>query len=693
MMAKSLLHRRCHPGFALLLLVSCAPSLAAVEVLASHYRPDRPFPEFMPLWTESWSLKDAAGETVQYAQRSVVLGGSLHVFLRNGGQEPVAIRDVLLADISLTRAIAFSEQTRRGGLHPASIYFADLSDAERNALIEAGEPVWWRVQPSEVARNGSAEVVVRLRRRPQTEAVSLGIVAQADTIEVSVPVEGHGRRLEGVRFSPELDRAYLYVHSPSRGEAPGRVEMDGLDFTDTWRVGHDPDLDLTVIEVGLNRPLERGSFHTFQAIYGEGSVVSAGLRAWQDDICYGIWGSRPGSEGDDELAEAYLRDIHAHNINVQMEMVGSAAVREFLKADEGLELCRSLGLRRMVSDPGKGNTREPYAYFLVDEPDCGDYRVEGLALHQRVGSLAQSLVRRSDGFRTADQPTPQLMNVDLTFKPDNWYTYGQLPDILAADPYYQERLRSAYWDHPERLPLYTKATYVYAVGTVCQSACAPKPLHLLLNSVCHTQPDRRFRYATPTEKRIEVYYALGAGAKGISYWWYTPVRPYVGCGAQNDPGAAALWREIGLLGAEVRTVGPLVARSCPIELPVTATPRLWVRTLAVGLDSLLILVVNDDYANDRVGTVYQPIEDAKVSVDLPKWLSPTDAFEVTCEGARDATWELQDGRLGLELGTVDLTRLVVVSNDTTLRDRLQELYDRDLADNVRRLAAEEEGAQ
>jgi hypothetical protein len=693
MIGGSPLGGRRHAGLSLLLLLSCAPSFAAVEVLASHYRADQPFPEFTPLWTESWSLKDAAGGTVQYAERSMALGGSLHVFLRNGGQEPVEIGDVLLEGVSLTRAIAFSEQTRRRGLHPASIYFAGLSDAERNALIGAGEPVWWRVQPAEVAPNGSAEVIVRLRRRPKANEIGLRIVTEADTIRVSVPVEGHGRGLEGVSFSPGLDRAYLYVRSPSPAEAPGRVEMDGLDFTDTWSLGHDPEIDLTAIEIGLNRPLERGSFHTFQVVYADGSVASAGLRAWQDDVCYGVWGSRPGDEGDNELAEAYLRDIHAHSINVQMEMVGSAAVREFLKADEGLELCQSLGLRRMVSDPGKGNTQEPYAYFLVDEPDCGDYRVEGLELHQRVGSLAQALVQRSDGFRAADPPTPQLMNVDLTFKPENWYTYGQLPDILAADPYYQERLRSAYWEHPDRLPLYTKATYVYAVGTVCESACAPKPLHLILNSVCHTQPDRKFRYATPAEKRIEVYYALAAGAKGISYWWYTPVRPYVGCGAQNDPGAAALWREIGLLGAEVRTVGPLVVQSCPVRLPVTATPRLWVRTLAVGLDSLLVLVVNDDYANDRLGTVYQPIENAEVSLDLPKWLSPADAFEVTCRGLGDGTWQAQDGRVGVKLGTVDLTRLIVVTNDTALRRRLQELYDRDLADNVRDLVAGEAGTE
>ena len=51
-----------------------------------------------------------------------------------------------------------------------------------------------------------------------------------------------------------------------------------------------------------------------------------------------------------------------------------------------------------------------------------------------------------------------------------------------------------------------------------------------------------------------VIHALGAGAKSFSYWWYTPYGEFYGCGA-NDEKALALWRQIGLLGAQVRTAG------------------------------------------------------------------------------------------------------------------------------------------
>jgi len=661
---------------------------AEPELLGMFYRADRPFPQFLPFWREAWSLKDATGETLQYAYAGMPVGGSVHVFLRNTGLEPLEVEEVRLEGLSLKRAIAFSEQKRKRLLRPASIYFADLTTAERERLLSAGEPVWWRVEPQPVSPGGTAQVLVRLRRTPQSKTLRLGLQWNGGTLEVLVPVRPDHPRMAGIFFSSALNRVYLYLHHPGDGgRKPRRILLDGRDVTRDSTIGYDETLDIVPVVLRRRKPLSPGSFHVFQAEYEDGLTASAGIRAWSGDFAYGMWGSKPGKEGDDELARWYVWDLYEHNINVQMEMVGSAAVRGFLKSEAGRQLCAELGIRRMVNEPGKGNLKEPWAYFLVDEPDCGDYRVQELKPHLRVGSLAQALVQRSRELRARDPLTPHLLNVDLTFKPDNWYIYGQLPDILAADPYYQERIRAAYYDHPDRLPLYTKALYVYAVGRVCQSACAPKPLHLILNSVHHIEKEQPFRFATPEEKRVEVYYALAVGAKGLSYWWYTPVPPYLGVGA-DDPQARALWRAIGLLGAEVRTAGPVLVRSCPAPLPVTASRRLWVRTLLAGLDTVVVICVNDDYASDRLGTVVRPLERAEVNLRLPAWLEPKEAFEITFEGPRDIAWERRGADVALHLGRVDLTRLILISADPQLRDHLQALYQEQFAAKVARLVAQ-----
>jgi hypothetical protein len=69
------------------------------------------------------------------------------------------------------------------------------------------------------------------------------------------------------------------------------------------------------------------------------------------------------------------------------------------------------------------------------------------------------------------------------FKPENYYAYGQAVDVLQADPYYQKRLKDTYWYHnPEWIPLYNKATYIYAVSKACTRAAEPNPFHVILQS-------------------------------------------------------------------------------------------------------------------------------------------------------------------------------------------------------------------
>ena len=264
-----------------------------------------------------------------------------------------------------------------------------------------------------------------------------------------------------------------------------------------------------------------------------------------------------------------------------------------------------------------------------------------------------------------------MLNVDYTFPPANWRIYGQLPDIFAADPYYQPRLREAFAKSPERARLFAKATYVFAEAAICKSACAPRPLHIMLYGNRYEQGNDTFRGPTPAEKRIEAFYAIAAGAKGLSYWWYSPGKPAVGLGAA-EPGARALWREVGLIGAELRTAGPLITRSSPLALPMTAaSPGLWVKTLAAGLDTLLLVVVNDDYTNDHEGTKINPVPNARLKFVPPAWLAAKDVFEILATGTKDISHTTRSGQLELNLGTVNVTRLVIITSDPALRQTAQ----------------------
>src|ERR1035441_7414071 len=114
---------------------------------------------------------------------------------------------------------------------------------------------------------------------------------------------------------------------------------------------------------------------------------------------------------------------------------------------------------------------------------------------------------------------PHLLNLDNTYKPENWYMYAQLADVCCADPYFQEQQRIVWNERPAWAPSFIKPLYVLGAATICNSACAPKPLHIILNSVRHDTKGGPFRFATPPEKTVELFYALGAGTKSFSYWW------------------------------------------------------------------------------------------------------------------------------------------------------------------------------
>ncbi len=615
-----------------------------------------------------------------------VLGGGIHVYLRNGGQSQVRIEDALLDGISLKQAIAYSDQRKfKKQVYAASIYFSSLPQDQIAKLAGLGEPIWWRAQPAQAAPSQTMEVTVRLRRHLPESGARLTLKLEGGgQVEVAVPGTHATARITDIAFSEDLACAWLYVQRDGKAGSPGRILLDGQDVTASCDIGHDAELQTTPVVFRPVRKLEHARLYCFQAVFDDGTMAAAARRAFSQDMRYGVWGARPGSATDLDTGRSFVQEMASLNLNLHMVSVGSAAVQEYFKSDAGRGALADADIRRVIETPGKQGTTNPYAYYLADEPDTGDYRVENVPAGKQVGCLAQGLAERARDLCALDPRTPSMLNLDLTFTPHNWYVYGQVPDIFAADPYYQPRLRQAYEGGPGRLPLYAKAGFVYAESRICKLACAPNPLHIILYANSYDGDDGQFRGPTPEEKRIELYYALAAGAKGFSYWWYVPGRPARGLGAE-DEATRKLRREVGLMAAEMRTAGPLITRSAPVDVPITHAPRLWVRALACGLDSMLVVVVNDDYVNDRQGTVIRPVEKSSVTLTLPSWMKNPKAFEVSADGVKDVAASVQSEAIKLDLGTVEVTRLIVVTGDPALRERLARIYADGFAENVRKL--------
>jgi len=516
----------------------CAAARADVTILGVQYRPDRAFPEHECFWHQS-QFPGPCGP-------SSPMGATVHVYLRNDGSSSVTVQDMLLAGLSLEMALKEEEQVVKR--HPRSIWFEHLTPEQLQTLVDAGEPVWYKADPPTIAPGTTAQAMVRLRQVPVTPTVSVGVVHSGGTVSTEIPVEADAPQVAGVSFSQDLTRVYLYWRR-SGGGIPIAIRMDGTDVTaDATTVG-DATVGTAVSVLQRPTPLSPMSFHVFQAVYADGKTATAGVRTWANPFIYGTWGARPGDDDDLDAARAWIDEATNHCVNALVVTLGSSALGDLLKTDSGRQYAADHGYGFVIDDVGKWGCNDPLMWFIRDEPDAADSRVYNLPEDKKVGSLAMMCLERGAELRAANPNVPTALNIDGTYKPYNWYNYGQVPDVLMTDPYYQARLREAYWTYPERIPLYSKATYIYAVTQVAQSSCEPNPLHVILYSCEYkdTTTGQTFPFPTPESKRIEVYYALAGGAKGISYWWFKPGKPSNGL-MDGGPDAEALWREIGLLG-------------------------------------------------------------------------------------------------------------------------------------------------
>ncbi len=690
-------------------------ALAELQSLGSYYRADQGFPQYQQFWRgvpiePSEADLDNQAEPGEKADRPATparkpqpttsskptpaeqpgLGGSLHVFVHNTSRQPVAVKDVLMAGISLNEGLAFSNQRKVKKF--ASIYFSTLTDAQKNLLIEHGEPVWWKADPPQIAAGGVGEIVVRLRQTPKPASVPVELRADRGGLSTAVarPARGQNPRVAGISFSTDLRSANLYFRY-SAG-APATIHMDGKDITRKCTIHHDDAIAVTPVSATFERALEPSSYHVFAATYADGSVTMAGIRAWSDEFVYGTFGGKPGNENQPEIGRQYVDDLLDHNLNLQMPQIGSGAAQAFFRSAAGKSYMAARGFRFILQEVEKLGIRDPFALYVHDEPDCGDYKAEGLPENKKIGVLARWVLSRAEDMRKAAPSVMQMLNVNMTYQPLCWYTYGQIPDIFCVDPYYQVRLRDVYTKRPERKDLYKKATYISMVGDIAESSCEPRPLHMILYGNRYLDKKDKtnsFRYPTPAEKRIEVYYALSAGAKGLSYWWYTPAAPAYGLGgATHNPGdtqAVALWHEIGLMGAEVRTAGPIITMSCPIELKAEAPDSVMVRFLASGDHTLLMLAVNNNYENTDKGTTLEPVRNASVEVTLPGWMKSAQCFEISATGTKTLAARRSSAGLHIPLGSFDVTKMVAITSDGKLREQLQSYYADRLGDATGRL--------
>jgi hypothetical protein len=601
-----------------------------VTIVGVQYQPDYYFPENDCYWNSS---------AYPGPCRTPVLGATVHVYVKNTGASSVTINDATLAGYSLTNVIKTSTSTHEA----ASIYF--YWDNPPQDIIDAGEPVYYRFDPPVIPPGGVGQVAVRLRFVPTTPTVNVGVVTVAETITTNITVDANTPRITSIGYSEDLKKVYLHWRR-SGGAAPTSIWLDGTDVTSLTTTVGDTSMNFGASVICLSNALPFFSYHVFQGMYADAKIAAISQRAWTNKFIYATWGTM----GANWIAEATARGFNS------IEVPSAGYIIDL------------------------NPTVDPDMWILNDEPDAEESNAANTSCGNGLkipcdgirGSgilVKREAVIHAAELRAARPNVPLSINLDSAYTPESFFNWGPAVDILQTDNYYEPRLSSSYLDFPSRIPLYKKALFSYAVARTASAAAEPNPYNHLL--YCAKRSD--WPFPTPQSKRFEIYYSLAGGSKGMSYW--ALVSHYANGLNTTEVASLVLWKEMGLCGNEIKTARNLIVKSTPVDLPIVTSTNVWARAVASGTDTLILYVVNDNYYSDIAGCHVTPVSGATVTATLPSWMQSPTAFEVTSGGLRAVNTQLAGNQLQVNLGTLNLTRMIVLTKDARLLSALQQRYE------------------
>lgn len=510
-------------------------------------------------------------------------------------------------------------------------------------LRQRHELIWWRMLPDTIEPSGWAEVLVRPRHPlmdPATVEVSF---SDGSTVEATLSPEANPLRITTAGFSEAMDEVFLVVEAVDGGRHEvRRCVIDGQPARGETRI-LDPGFGsgLCPISLRLREPLEYGSYHIYSVEAEQGTATACCVRTYDGWVPLGTYGY-------------FSVDEYAKNSCNGYNNFGRFS-REHLDAmaELGMRSCMILG--DDAPDPTIVGHPGLLGYCPMDEPDCHDYNHDEIADHGlRAGAEAMHVEECLRRYRMADPHTLTYLTLDLTYKPANYYIYGPMADICNPDCY----------------PLMIDADpkMVREVVETARHGAGPRPVTFTYQSGYiepgeEAAPTRKARAPFPEEMRTMMYYAVGAGARGL--WNYIHCTEGKSHGTQEYPD---LWYSIGQTYRELGRVAPLLGRAHPTQLARSEQPDVWLRTLICGEDAMLIVCVNDRYESRADAFVAEPR--ASVALALPElpWMSPEAAWLVTESGL--APLPLADGR-GIVLPELSSVALVLVAADPELASGLE----------------------
>ena len=609
----------------LALILSTVPATAGWKVVDARWRPDADPHAHKQVWdgfewTEGWPEKE------QFWPKHFQPAGSVHAILSNDSPQADSI---LLTHID---GAAIGDLVTSATHAGPVVWYRVESPALRAPEMDANrdDERWTVVDPTRVRAGGWAECSIRLRAVPDKPVKLRFRTGNQGHLEVTVPRNSPSLRLESISFSQAIDRMYLYIRSLDGSEVEkGSIRLDGRKVNSVWGGTR----EFAVVEAKLDLPWECGSHHLIE-VELPGQHLVQPIRAWDEYFAIGLYGT---------LTPEKVRDAKAHGFNTYFTSGVSSLLDE-------------MGLNYVpAANVGEGRTRtarQSGALFYQnrDEPDAHDFGYgENLPVMQRLGTLAQSEVLPLMRYQRARDPRiPNLLLVDNTYKPLQWYVYGQIPDVYCTDPYVPLNAR--------------QLDYVPHALEVARDASTPRPLVSVLWACGLDGKKPGGRAPAPEEERMMAFYALASGVKGLAYFIDLTVTtgegPFTGL-SDIKP----LWDEVGRINRDVGVLAPYLSIGCPMT-PPQQNESVWWRALLCGRDHIVLIAVNRRHNTGFPGEIiHEPATDVQLTLSLPGNFRGCRVEEVKDGGLIKAECKFKGGKLDLRLDKVDTARAFLITAD------------------------------
>lgn len=558
---------------------------------------------------------------------------SLHVVVANGGSAPVK-------------------------LLPPVVNGYDTAGLANG--LKQGDPVLWHAcRPSAIPAGGRADLIITLAA-PLTKAArveirdSSGASATAD-----IPCAPERFRLQAVRFDRDLRTFHIYARwtDAKADDALKKILLDGRDVTKLSVSRHAQNTDgLAYIRIKLPAALTTNSYHVIEAQTEDGLRTGYGIRAIPAEFLIGIYGS-PSEEN--------IADWAAHGINHYLSFgavspgilqslaakgltVGAKYIGEPVVDRTAGKVVRFDQTKAAASIAGVAASPNLLYHHLVDEPDAADYYAGHL-----LGASGMELATRAQFCEEQDPGRYTMVQLDNTFRPQNYRVYGESADVLGTHRYSLGSFINSEAGEKtvKRLAFLPD---MQETLTAFRLANEPKPF-FMITQFFNLGVGRSGRPPVVDEMRMQCYAMIAGGARGLIHYIHS------GSGGGHEGGRTPeLWDGMTGLHAELMRLSEVasVGTPAPVKWCRSDSPQLS-SSLVLGGDRMAVILLNLAHRSALGQFTVLPVTGAHVTVVVPPWMNAHRYRIVPADGGKSTVVQVEDGaitftvdRVGADAGYV-----------------------------------------